>query len=66
MDTKVTKISGLRNWLTREIKATPDSDFPRKAKYQESLEGSTYCVTIEVEEQNSFIDKKGNKWIREK
>jgi len=56
----------LKQWLTEQIKATPIDQFPRQIKYHEGLEEPVYTVTIEVSEQDFFIDKKGTRWERVK
>ena len=62
----VKKIMDLKSWVTEQIKATPVDQFPKKIKYHEGLEEPVYTVTIEVAEQDYFVDKKGTKWLRAK
>jgi hypothetical protein len=56
----------LKLWITQQIKATPVDQLPKKIKYHEGLEEPVYTVTIDVAEQDFFIDKKGTKWLRDK
>lgn len=60
------KIMELKNWLTSQIKEIPLSKFPVSTTYNEGLAEPIYKITIEVEEQESYIDKKGVKWVRAK
>lgn len=60
------KISELKAALTEAIKATPNKKFPFQMVYQAGLTENTYRITIEVVEQESFIDSYGTKWIRDK
>ncbi len=62
----VSKIMELKQWVTEQIKATPIDQFPKKINYHEGLEEPVYTITIQVAEQDYFIDKKGTKWIRQK
>ena len=58
------KIMELKSWLTEQIKATPLCDFPVSTTFNDGLAEPIYKIIIEVEEQESYIDKKGVKWIR--
>lgn len=60
------KIMELKNWLTEQVKATPLTDFPVATTFNEGLSEPIYKITVEVEEQESYIDKKGVKWVRAK
>lgn len=63
---RVNKISDLKSWVTEQVKATPVDQFPKVVEYHEGLEEPVYKVSISVEEQDFFIDKKGTKWLRQK
>ena len=60
------KLMELKNWLSAQIKETPLTDFPVKTSFNDGLAEPSYIITIDVVEQESYIDKKGVKWVRAK
>lgn len=63
-ENKISKISELKRALSIALKATPDNELPLTYIFDEGMEFSKYKITLELIEQDSFIDKKGRKWVR--
>jgi hypothetical protein len=62
MKEEIKKISELKRSVGRLIHETPDRELPQILIYKEGLEFSKYKITIEVVQEDYFVDGKGQKW----
>jgi hypothetical protein len=58
------KISKLKSRITELIRSVPNKEFPFVLTFNEMITHPRYRITIEVIEEDSFIDSEGRKWVK--
>ena len=60
------KISLLKNYIADVVRTSHAAELPISILFHEAVNANKYKITIEVIEQEYFIDSKGIKWKRVK
>lgn len=61
---KVTKLLELKSSIAKLINNSSASDFPKTIIFSRGIDFPQFKITIEVVEEDFFIDQKGVKWVR--
>ena len=60
------KISEIKRYLSETLCGDLDSKLPKSFCFVQEIGKPKYKITVELLEEDFFIDSKGRKWFREK
>ena len=63
---KVNTVAELKKAIGHIINGADNTEFPKEITFNRGIEFDKFKITIEVLEEDFFIDSKGKKWVKVK